>query len=112
MPMTNEERAEHAGAAIAEYLASKGENGEPGNGEYEIPDLICDLLHHGDRFGYDHRKLVERALSYYREEKSEEAPVENLLRAAEAVIAAWENGNLAVAVRDLAESVRIARVLL
>jgi len=68
MPMDNEERAEHAGAAIAAYFSSKGEPHDPPAEDYEISDLICDLLHHGDRFGFDHSDILARALMHYEAE--------------------------------------------
>jgi hypothetical protein len=72
MPMTNEERAEHAGNAMAEYLASKGEPHDQPAEDYEISDLICDLLHHGDRLGFDHRDIIGRALLHYLAERAGE----------------------------------------
>jgi hypothetical protein len=63
MPMTNEERAEYAGAAVAEYLSMKGEPHDLPAEDHEISDLICDLLHHGDRLGFDHHELIDRAFS-------------------------------------------------
>jgi hypothetical protein len=71
MPMTNEERADHAGAAVAEYLSMKGEPHDLPAEEYEISDLICDLLHLGDRFGFNHQELIERALMHYEAENKE-----------------------------------------
>jgi hypothetical protein len=72
MPMTNEERAEHAGNAITEYVASKGEPHDGPATEYEISDLICDLLHHGNRCGFCHQDLLDRALMHYSAEKAED----------------------------------------
>lgn len=71
MPMNNEERAEHAGSAIAEYLSSKGEPHDAPAEEHEISDLVCDLLHHGDRFGFHHQDILDRALMHYAAEKAE-----------------------------------------
>ena len=101
MPMTNEERAEHAGNALTEYLSSKGEPHNQPAEEHEISDLICDLLHHGDRFGFDHDDIISRALMHYEAEK-QEAAAAGLLNAAEAVVKAWESGDLAGTVRGLA----------
>jgi hypothetical protein len=101
--MTNTERAEHAGAAIAEYLSMKGEPHDQPAEEHEISDLICDLLHHGDRFGFDHDNIISQALMHYEAEK-QEAATANLLIAAEAVVTAWESGDLAGAVRALAKA--------
>ena len=72
MPMNNEERAEHAGNAITEYLASKGEPHDQSAQPYEISDLICDLLHHGDRLGFAHESILAHALMHYKGEKAEE----------------------------------------
>jgi hypothetical protein len=74
MPMTNEERAEYAGAAVAEYLSMKGEPHDLPAEDYEISDLICDLLHHGDRLGFNHQELIDRALLHYEAEKEDEPP--------------------------------------
>lgn len=72
MTPTNEDRAEYAASAMAEYLSAKGEpHGEPAE-DYEISDLICDLLHHGDRRGFDHETLIARALMHYEAEKDED----------------------------------------
>ena len=72
MPMNNDERADHAGNAMAEYLASKGEpHDQPAEG-YEISDLICDLLHHADRLGFHFRDILSHALMHYKGEKAEE----------------------------------------
>lgn len=72
MPMNNDERAEHAGNAMAEYLASKGEpHGQSADND-EISDLICDLLHHAARLGFHHRDILDRALMHYEAEKAEE----------------------------------------
>jgi len=71
MPMNNDERAGHAGNAMTEYLASKGEPHDQPAEEHEISDLICDLLHHGDTFGFDHEAIIARALMHYEAEKEE-----------------------------------------
>lgn len=72
MPMDNDERAEHAGNAMAEYLASKGEPHDQPAEDYEISDLICDLLHHADRLGFHHRDILEHALMHYYAENADE----------------------------------------
>ena len=74
--MTNEERAEHAGNAMTEYLSSKGEPHDQPAEEYEISDLICDLLHHSDRFGYDPQAQIDRALLHYHAENHDEGRAE------------------------------------
>ena len=48
MPMTMDERLEHARAAIAAYFAAKGEAERTCDAEYEdtdVSDIIADLLH-------------------------------------------------------------------
>jgi hypothetical protein len=66
--MDNNERAEHAEYALDQYLSSKGEaHGLPAE-DYEVSDLICDLLHLGDRLGYDHQSIIDRALVHYEAE--------------------------------------------
>jgi hypothetical protein len=72
MPANNKERAEYAGAAITEYLSMKGEPHHLPADDYEISDLICDLLHHGDRLGFNHQDLLDHALMHYEGEKNEE----------------------------------------
>lgn len=73
MPMNNIERAEHAGAAITEYLASKGEPHDQKAQPEEISDLICDLLHHADTFGFSTEEILRTAkLNYDAENKDEE----------------------------------------
>jgi hypothetical protein len=72
MPMNNDERADHAGNAMAEYLASKGEPHDQPAEDAEISDLICDLLHHAARLGFHHRDILERALMHYEAENAEE----------------------------------------
>ena len=72
MPMNNEERADHAANAMAEYLLSKGEPSHMPPENYEISYLICDLLHHGDRLGFDHQAILDCALMHYEGEKAED----------------------------------------
>ena len=71
MPLNNEERANHAFDALNEYLESKGESIYAPDEEilsYEISDLICDLLHLGDKRGFNYAEQIDRALKHYREE--------------------------------------------
>lgn len=76
MPMNNEERANHASEGLAQYLRSKGEYDSPKPlgaliEEYEIADLICDLLHLSDRPGFNTHAQIDRALLHYEPEKEE-----------------------------------------
>lgn len=71
MTMTNEERADHAYEALTAYLRSKGEPHVAPAEEYEISDLICDLLHCGDRCGFHHQDILDQALMHYTAEKDE-----------------------------------------
>lgn len=68
--MTNRERAEHAGNAMSEYLSSKGEPHNLPGEDYEISDLICDLLHHSDRLGFDAQDILDTAQMHYDAEKA------------------------------------------
>jgi len=64
-PPTNQERAEYAGNAITEYLSSKGDAwNEPARPE-EITDLICDLIHHAHRLGFDTERIYGLALVHF-----------------------------------------------
>lgn len=79
MPMTNGERADHAEAGLAAYLRSKGEYDSPRplDGfieDYEIADLICDLLHLSDRLGHDPLSQISRAMLHYEPERAEAQP--------------------------------------
>lgn len=73
MPMDNNERSEHAANALSSYLRSKGEPSGPPLADYELSDLIYDLLHLGDRLGYNHRTLIECALLHYEAENQDQA---------------------------------------
>ncbi|MBE0626416.1 MAG: hypothetical protein IH606_16570 [Burkholderiales bacterium] len=76
MPINNRERADHASEALAAYLRSKGEydSPKPLDGfieDYEISDLICDLLHLSDALGFGAAQQISRALIHYGPEKAE-----------------------------------------
>lgn len=74
--MNNQERAEHAGAAVTEYLSSKGEPHDESAEQYEISDLICDLLHHGSGLGFSWEKIIETAmLNFHAEKDDDKTPV-------------------------------------
>ncbi|MCB1563916.1 MAG: hypothetical protein KDJ75_10105 [Alphaproteobacteria bacterium] len=69
--MNNEERAEHAGNAMSEYLSSKGEPHDREAQDYEIADLICDLMHLADRHGFDIESIKNMAEMHYQGERNE-----------------------------------------
>lgn len=74
--MNNEERYGHASEGLAAYLRSKGEydSDKPLNSfieDYEVSDLICDLLHLSDRLGHNTENQISRALMHYKPEKEE-----------------------------------------
>jgi hypothetical protein len=63
--MDNIERAYYALDALTAYLKSKGEPCDGPGEDYEISDLICDLLHHGDLLGLNHQDILDRAIMHY-----------------------------------------------
>jgi len=67
-PPTNQERAEHAGNAITEYLSSKGEAWDEPAYPEEIIDLISDLLHHAHRLDFDTEHIYRIALTHFQYE--------------------------------------------
>jgi hypothetical protein len=71
--MNNAERAEHAAAAMKAYLASKGEATHQPCEDHDIADLVCDLLHYADTFGFNIDLLLQRAQDHHECEKSDEA---------------------------------------
>jgi hypothetical protein len=76
--MDNSERAAHAAEGLAAYLRSKGEydSDKPLGGlieDYEVADLVCDLLHLADRLGHHHQDVIDRALWHYQAEVKEGA---------------------------------------
>lgn len=76
--MNNEERRDHAADAFTAYLRSKGEpvSDNPETDDYELSDLICDLLHLSDHLGYDPQTQIDRALTHYHGEKHDEGRAE------------------------------------
>ena len=65
---TNEERATFAKKALIGYLEAKQIKIEISIEDYEISDLICDLLHLGDILNFHSRDLLDRAIMHYEEE--------------------------------------------
>jgi hypothetical protein len=78
MPMTMDERLEHARAAIAAYFAAKGEPKRTCNAEFEdtdVSDLIADLLHLQKSLGLrDIDKTLATAQMHYEAEQEEHEP--------------------------------------
>lgn len=73
MPMNNAERVEHAKDALQGYFCSKGEDFDASEiADYEIADLICDLLHLCDDQGFSHEDALKRALKHYNAENESE----------------------------------------
>ena len=67
----NKERAAFAEKGLIEYLSTKQESFEISTRDYEISDLICDLLHLGDTLDFHHRDLLDRAMMHYEEETND-----------------------------------------
>lgn len=73
MPMNNAERSKHAEVAMLAYLTSKGEKMHQPCEDYDIADLVCDLLHYADTFGFHIDLLIQRAQDHHEGEKADEA---------------------------------------
>jgi hypothetical protein len=77
MPMTMDERLDHARAALSAYFAEKGEPIPEGPSDYEdtdTSDLIADLLHLQKYLGYrDAESTLATALMHYEAEQEEHA---------------------------------------
>jgi len=77
MPMTMEERLDHARAALSAYFAEKGEPIPEGPSDYEdtdVSDLIADLLHLQKHLGYkDAETTLATAVMHYEAEQEEYA---------------------------------------
>lgn len=77
MPMTMEERLDHARAALTAHFAEKGEPLPEGPWDYEdtdASDLIADLLHLQKRLGVKAaRPTIDTAMMHY-EAEEEESP--------------------------------------
>ena len=75
MPMTMEERLEHAQAALAEYLKTKGEPVPEHSRDFmqtDASDLIADLLHLQKNLGFrDTDATLNAALMHYEGEQAD-----------------------------------------
>ena len=75
MPMTMDERLNHARAALAAYFRAKGEPPRKNLSDYEdtdASDLIADLLHLQKRLGFkDAHSTLATALMHYEAEQDE-----------------------------------------
>ena len=112
----NDERAEWAASALRDFQRRTGTDDED-----TLSDLLCDLMHWSDRNNCDFGAELSRARMHYEAETAAECCDEfeavtqaqkdllNLLEAAEKVIARWETGDLAGAVRELSAAVANAK---
>ncbi len=71
MDRTNEQRAESAFRTLQVYL-QRGD-GDEGDMEASIVDLVSDLLHLGEQYGFDAEYVTRVALSHFNAEQSEVA---------------------------------------
>jgi hypothetical protein len=72
MPMTMDERYDHAIAVMRAYSKTRGASGEPGLAtHYEISYLICDLLHLTASKGFHKHEVLETAFMHYKAEHRE-----------------------------------------
>jgi hypothetical protein len=75
MPMTMDERLDHARAALTAYFEAKGEPLPEGPWDYEdtdASDLIADLLHLQRRLGLrDTQPTIDTALMHFEAEEEE-----------------------------------------
>jgi len=75
MPITMEERLDHARAALTAYFDAKGEPMPKGPWDYEdtdASDLIADLLHLQKRLGLRNAKqTLQTAVMHYEAEEAE-----------------------------------------
>jgi hypothetical protein len=75
MPMTMDERLDHARAAITAYFSVKGEPDRTCDADFEdtdVSDLIADLLHLQDFLGLrDIDKTLATAQMHYEAEQDE-----------------------------------------
>ncbi len=109
MEPTNHDRAQRAAAALRHFQSLTGTDNED-----SLCDLLCDLMHFADfnfdafdLHGFDFDAELARTRDHYQEEKAETRP--RLLQAAKKVIAAWEGGDLAGAVRELSDAIDEAK---
>ena len=71
MPMTMEERYDHATAALQAYYETKGEPAPDLSSHYEISDLVCDLLHLATSKNFHKDDVLDTALMHYEAEQHE-----------------------------------------
>jgi hypothetical protein len=72
MPMTMEEKYDHAISAMRAYSKARGESGEPDLAtHYEISYLICDLLHLATSKGFHKHEVLDTAFMHYKAEQRE-----------------------------------------
>jgi hypothetical protein len=64
---TNEDRACAAGIAVDAYLAHKGDGDDAR--EDQISDLIADLGHLANEYGFDFACLLQRAVTAWEAER-------------------------------------------
>jgi len=103
MNPTNQDRAEWAAAALRHFQCTTGTDYDDA-----LTDLLGDLMHFADRENLDFEAALAMARAHYEAEKAE-AAAPNLLSAAEKVIAAWDRGDLAGAVRELSAAIDEAK---
>jgi len=75
MPMTMDERLEHARAALTAYFDAKGEPARASDAEYEdtdVSDLIADLLHLQRHLGLKETEpTLQTAVMHFEAEQQE-----------------------------------------
>jgi hypothetical protein len=71
MPMTMEERYDHAIAALQAYNKEKGEAEPDLSSHYEISDLICDLLHLATSKDFHKNDVLDTVFMHYEAEQRE-----------------------------------------
>ena len=71
MPMTMEERHEHATAALTAYKKAKGEDFIDLADHHEISHLICDLLNLAISKGFQKDAVLETALMHHEREQED-----------------------------------------
>lgn len=69
MPMTMEERYDHAIAALQAYNRAKGEAGPDLSFHYKISDLICDLLHLATSKDFHKNDVLDTAFMHHEAEQ-------------------------------------------
>ena len=71
MPMTMQERLDHAADAIRAYRISKCEASQADFEDTDASDLIADLLHLQKHLGFDIELTLERAQGHFKAEQEE-----------------------------------------